>query len=116
MEPEQFAQFSDLLYPVPLSLVLILLRLLVTRSLLRPLAARLGLRTRGRSARLASAPSPGVARLLEAAHSSRQQHDLQQVAARCGLTVMQVRCCSSLLTRAASDPSVFTIKEKAPTR
>ena len=45
MEPEQFAQFSDLLYPVPLSLVLILLRLLVTRSLLRPLAARLGLRT-----------------------------------------------------------------------
>ena len=97
MEPEQFAQFSDLLYPVPLSLVLILLRLLVTRSLLRPLAARLGLRTRGRSARLASAPSPGVARLLEAAHSSRQQHDLQQVAARCGLTVMQVRCCSSIL-------------------
>ena len=96
MEPEQFAQFSDLLYPVPLSLVLILLRLLVTRSLLRPLAARLGLRTRGRSARLASAPSPGVARLLEAAHSSRQQ-DLQQVAARCGLTVMQVRCYSSPL-------------------
>ena len=74
MEPEQFAQFSDLLYPVPLSLVLILLRLLVTRSLLRPLAARLGLRTRGRSARLASAPSPGVARLLEAAHSSRHRH------------------------------------------
>ena len=73
------------------------------------------LRTRSRSARLASAPSPGVARLLEAAHSSRQQHDLQQVAARCGLTVMQVRCCSSLLIRAANDPSVFTITEKAPT-
>ena len=48
LQPGDFAKFSDLLYPLPLALCLILVRLALQRALLRPLAARLGLKSRRR--------------------------------------------------------------------
>ena len=48
VSPDQFAQFHHLLYPLPLSLALILLRLLVTRTVFKPLASKLGLRCRSK--------------------------------------------------------------------
>ena len=48
LQPGDFAKFSDLLYPLPLALGLILVRLALQRALLRPLAARLGLKSRRR--------------------------------------------------------------------
>ena len=48
VQPGDFAKFSDLLYPLPLALCVILVRLVIQRTLLRPLATRLGLKSRRR--------------------------------------------------------------------
>ena len=87
VKPEEFAQFSDLLYPLPLSLLLILLRMGITRSVFSPLASRLGLRAR------ADKPLSGNV-LLEAVYTGRtppSHQELLRVSEQCGMTVIQVR-------------------------
>lgn len=86
VEPGEFAQFGDLLYPLPLSLLLILLRLVVTRTVFRPLASRLGLRSR--SARC----HPDNVH-LESVYTRWQppsHQDLVKISDQCGMSVMQV--------------------------
>ena len=88
VEPEEFAQFYDLLYPLPLSLLLILLRMAVTRTVFRPLASRLGLRSRADKSQV-----PDNA-LLEAVHTrgrAPSNQELTKLAEQCGITVIQVR-------------------------
>ena len=88
VEPEEFAQFYDLLYPLPLSLLLILLRMGVTRTVFRPLASRLGLRSRADKSQLTDNA------LLEAVHTRRREpshQQLSQISEQCGMTVIQVR-------------------------
>ena len=88
VEPEEFAQFYDLLYPLPLSLLLILLRMGVTRTVFRPLASRLGLRSR------ADKPQLTDNALLEAVHTRRREpshQELTKISEQCGMTVIQVR-------------------------
>ena len=87
VEPGEFAQFGDLLYPVPLSLVLILLRTAVTRTVFRPLALRLGLRAR------ADKTLPDNV-ILEALHTRRKapsHQEMVKIAEQCGMSVIQVR-------------------------
>ena len=88
VEPEEFAQFSDLLYPLPLSVLLVLLRMAVTRTVFRPLASRLGLRSRADKSRV-----PDNA-LLETVHirgRAPSHQELTKIAEQCGMTVIQVR-------------------------
>ena len=88
VEPSQFAQFGDLLYPIPLSLILILLRFLVTKHVFRPMATMLGLRSR-----LKQCPPSENSQLEAVYRSSRStlsQQDLKNLSEQCGISVIQV--------------------------
>ena len=88
VEPTQFAQFGDLLYPIPFSMILIFLRFLVTKHVFRPMATMLGLRSR-----LQQCP-PSENALLESAYRSSKsalsQQDLKTLSEQCGMSAMQV--------------------------
>ena len=86
IQPGDFAKFSDLLYPLPLALCVILVRLVLQRTLLRPLATRLGLKSRRR-------PYHQHNDKLEAAFrrsSSLSRTDLGQLSTECGLSPIEV--------------------------
>ena len=88
VEPTQFAQFGDLLYPIPFSMILIFLRFLVTKHVFRPMATMLGLRSR-----LQQCP-PSENALLESVYRSSKsalsQQDLKTLSEQCGMSAMQV--------------------------
>ena len=94
VEPGEFARFSDLLYPIPLALVLILTRLLLQRTVFRPLATRLGLKSRTRPCHLHNEKLEAVFRR----RSSLSRQDMAELSAESGLSAIQVRqyFCSSL--------------------
>ena len=88
VEPSQFAQFGDLLYPIPFSIILILLRFLVTKHVFKPMATMLGLRSR-----LQQCP-PSENGQLEAVYQSSKsalsQQDLKNLSEQFGMSAIQV--------------------------
>ena len=109
VQPGDFAKFSDLLYPLPLALCVILVRLALQRTLLRPLATRLGLKSRRR-------PYHQHNERLETAFrrsSTLSRADLAQLSSECGLSAIEVNIFSerrgrpfSLSANICSDPEV----------
>jgi len=83
IQPEQFAVFSDLLFPLPLAVCLILLRLLVEATLFRPVGRRLGLQERAWPA-----ARPGLEQLFSSGRRVAGQA-LEVAAQQDGLTVVQ---------------------------
>ena len=86
VEPGEFAKFSDLLYPIPLALCLILTRLVLQRTVFRPLASRLGLKSRTR-------PYHQHNDKLEKVftrRSSLSSQDMAELSAQSGLSSIQV--------------------------
>ena len=86
VEPGEFARFSDLLYPIPLALCLILTRLLLQRTVFRPLATRLGLKSRTRPCHLHNEKLEAVFRR----RSSLSRQDMAELSAESGLSAIQV--------------------------
>ena len=105
VQPGDFAKFSDLLYPLPLALCVILVRLALQRTLLRPLANRLGLKSRRR-------PYHQHNERLETAFrrsSTLSRADLAQLSSECGLSAIEVNIFSErrgLSANICSDPEV----------
>ena len=87
VEPGEFARFSDLLYPIPLALILILTRLLLQRTVFRPLATRLGLKSRTRPCHLHNEKLEAVFRR----RSRLSRQDMAELSAESGLSAIQVR-------------------------
>ena len=88
LQPGDFAKFSDLLYPLPLALCLILVRLALQRALLRPLAGRLGLKVRRRPCHQHNDKLETAFR--SGAGSSLSRTDLARLSAECGLSAIEV--------------------------
>ena len=88
LQPHQFAQFSDLLYPIPMSLVLIMLRLVVTRYVFRPLAVWLGLKQRPGQCHQDNSVLESVYRRQGGTKLSPEE--LSSLADQCGMSVIQV--------------------------
>ena len=85
--PEQFAQFGDLLYPLPLALLMILVRWVVERLVFRTIGLRIGLRHYSR-------PYPTHNNLLEEVfkkNKSLANQDLISISSQTGLSIIQVR-------------------------
>ena len=85
--PEQFAQFGDLLYPLPLALLMILVRWVVERLVFRTIGLRIGLRHHSR-------PYPTHNNLLEEVfkkNKSLAHQDLISISSQTGLSIIQVR-------------------------
>jgi len=86
VEPENFAKFSDLWYPVPLAVLVIIVRSLVERKIFKPIGIRLGLKDQQRQV-------PKENSVLERAYTSFNQISQEQVedlATRTGLSYIQV--------------------------
>jgi len=84
--PEQFAQFGDLLYPLPLALLMILVRWVVERLVFRTIGLRIGLRHYSR-------PYPTHNNLLEEVfkkNKSLAHQDLISISSQTGLSIIQV--------------------------
>ena len=85
--PEQFAQFGDLLYPLPLALLMILVRWVVERGLFRAIGLRIGLKHYNR-------PYPTHNNLLEDVFKRKKilaRQDLISISSDTGLSIIQVR-------------------------
>jgi len=86
LEPQDFAKFSDLWYPIPFAIVVIIIRSIVERKLFKPLGMRFGLKDHKRS-------NPPQNQTLERAYrvfnklSKEQTHELVSTT---GLTYIQV--------------------------
>ena len=78
-----YAQFYDLLYPFPLAIVLIAVRVLVERTIFRPIGQSLNIKDR-------KCRTPDSNPVLESAYVLRQK-DYQALSQRTGLTVRQVQ-------------------------
>ena len=86
IEPSDFARFGDLWYPIPLALVVIVVRQLVERFLFKPLGVKLGLKDKARR-------GPVENQVLEKAFNSRETIDSGRLAKDTGMTVIQVTTC-----------------------
>jgi len=89
IEPKDFARFSDLWYPLPCALVVMLIRFLVENFVFKPIGIRLGLKDRKRR------PPPHNDVLEEAFCSRRSSRgedgrEVERVAERAGITTLQV--------------------------
>ena len=87
IHPEQFAQFRDLWYPLPMALVMILARWMVERGVFRYIGIRLGLKDHKR-------PYPTKNQILEKAFRrnwSLCPEDLHSISQESGLSIIQVR-------------------------
>ena len=85
--PEQFAQFSHLWYPLPMALVMLMLRLLVERGVFKHIGTRLGLKDHKRA-------YPAENKILEKAFRRNQllsSEDLISISEDCGMSTIQVR-------------------------
>jgi len=86
LDPQDFAKFSDLWYPVPLAIVVIILRSLVEKKIFKPIGIRCGLKEQRR-------PQPTPNEKLELAYRSfhkLSQEQVQELAASTGLSYIQV--------------------------
>ena len=84
--PEEFAQFSELWYPLPMALVMVLLRLAVDKGVFKHIGMRLGLKDHKR-------PYPVQNAVLEKAFKRKRSvgsEDLRLVSQDSGLSNMQV--------------------------
>lgn len=86
LEPTDFARFSDLWYPIPLSIIVILIRYGVEKYIFRPVGLRLGLKEPRRRQPPENKDLETVYRL--SSHPSRDQ--IRQVALRTGHTELEV--------------------------
>ena len=86
IEPSDFARFGDLWYPIPLALVVIVVRQLVERFLFKPLGVKLGLKDKARR-------GPVENLVLEKAFNGREIIDSGRLAKDTGMTVIQVTTC-----------------------
>ena len=85
--PEQFAQFGDLWYPLPLALVMLLARWLVERGIFKHIGIRLGLKDHKR-------PYPTENTILEKEFRRNKllsSEDLKIISKDCGMSTLQVR-------------------------
>jgi len=84
--PEQFAQFSHLWYPLPMALVMLMLRLLVERGVFKHIGTRLGLKDHKRAY-----PAENI--ILEKEFRRNQllsSEDLISISKDCGMSTIQV--------------------------
>ena len=84
--PEEFAQFSDLWYPLPMALVMVMLRLAVEKGVFKHVGIRLGLKDHKR-------PYPVQNAVLEKAFKRKRSlvsEDLKLVSQDSGLSNLQV--------------------------
>eukprot|EP00092_Neocalanus_flemingeri_P018364 GFUD01019873.1.p1 GENE.GFUD01019873.1~~GFUD01019873.1.p1 ORF type:complete len:369 (-),score=76.95 GFUD01019873.1:446-1552(-) len=84
--PEQFAQFTDLWYPVPMAFIVIGLRWLVERWIFKPVGIKMGLKDHKR-------PFPVQNTILETTFrrsKTLSQEDLKKVSNDSGLSSLQV--------------------------
>lgn len=86
VEPGEFAKFSDLLYPIPLALALIVARLALQRTVFRPLAGRLGLKSRTKPYHQHNERLEKVFRR----RSSLSSQDMSKLSTECGLSSIQI--------------------------
>jgi len=83
IEPSDFARFGDLWYPIPLALVVMVVRQMVERFLFKPLGVKLGLKDKARR-------GPVENQVLEKAFNGRETIDSGRLAKDTGMTVIQV--------------------------
>jgi len=91
VEPEDFARFNDLWYPLPCALVVIVLRTTVERCLFKPIGIKLGLKDRKRKL-------PPRNDVLEQAFESRRssngavnEEEVKQLSVAAGVSPIQVQ-------------------------
>ena len=84
--PEQFAQFSDLWYPVPMAFIVIILRWVVERGIFKPVGIRLGLKDHKRLYPVQNTILEKAFRRLQ----SLSPEDLKSLSQDSGLSNLQV--------------------------
>ena len=89
MDPDQFAQFHHLLYPLPLAFILIILRFLTTKHIFKPLAIKIGLKSRNKPCHAENFQLESVFNSSKGQSPARQ--DLARLSEQTGLSVIQVR-------------------------